>query len=65
MTEEIIINKEIFMNMLWQACGITPPKGTAIEDTKDEYDSQCLSAYEDALAFAVRFGWIKKKQVIR
>ena len=56
-SEEI---KELFLEMLSQACGTWNP-----DSAEMEYDSMCLSAYEDALQLAVELGWIEKGHVKR
>lgn len=50
--------EEIIMDLLSQACGI----GT---DDKFLYDHMCLSAYENALSFAIKHGLIKEKDLAR
>jgi hypothetical protein len=59
--------KEAFMDMLGQACGEwqRKPDGKMDWDRGMIYDSQCLSAYEQALDLAVDFEWIRKDQVMR
>ena len=58
--------KEAFLAMIDQACGdwdygskSSPGSGFR------GYDSQCISAYENALALAVKHGWIPKEEVLR
>lgn len=52
--------KEAFMYMLDQSCAVYNNEAGQVK-----YDHMCLSAYENALALAIEFGWIEESQLTR
>ncbi len=58
--------KEAFLAMIDQACGDWDyGSKSSPESGFRGYDSQCISAYENALALDVKHGWIPKEEVLR